>query len=97
MKKEKINARGKISANEINRFVYCPYQWYYGRYYGQTALKEQYKALGSKSSKTENHFAKGVKFHKAYYRSYRIKRVLIFLGVILVSVLLIGSFMGWFK
>lgn len=97
MKKEKISANKKISANEINRFVYCPYQWYYGRYYGQTALKEQYKALGNKSSKTENHFAKGVKFHKAYYRSYRIKRVLIILGLMLVSAILIGSFMRWFK
>lgn len=97
MKKEKINNNKKISANEINRFVYCPYQWYYGRYYGQTALKEQYKALGSKSSKTENHFAKGVKFHKAYYRSYRIKRGILLVGIIVASVILIGSLMGWFK
>ena len=33
------NASLKISANEINRFVYCPYQWYYRRYYGQKDLK----------------------------------------------------------
>lgn len=97
MKKEKLSGNKKISANEINRFIYCPYQWYYGRYYGQTALKQQYKALASKSSNTENHFAKGVKFHKAYYRSYRIRRVLIFLGVIVVIAILIGSFMGWFN
>ena len=35
MKKEKGSTHKKLSANEINRFIYCPYQWYYGRYYGK--------------------------------------------------------------
>ena len=97
MKREKGSTHKKLSANEINRFIYCPYQWYYGRYYGQTALKDQYKALGSKHSKTEVHFTKGIKFHKAYYRSYRIKRLLMILGFILVIAILVGSFMRWSK
>lgn len=97
MKKENVSKNKKLSANEINRFLYCPYQWYYGRYYGQTALKEQYKALGSKSSKTEANFTKGIKFHKAYYRNYRIRRILIAIVLILLVILLGGSLKQWFK
>ena len=36
MKKNKST----ISANEINRFVYCNYQWYYGKIYGSARLRE---------------------------------------------------------
>lgn len=34
------NDRKTISANEINKFSYCPYQWYYERLYGRKKLKE---------------------------------------------------------
>ncbi len=68
------NASLKISANEINRFVYCPYQWYYSRYYGQKDLKERYKALKDKNSQLESNFKKGLRFHKNYYLSYRFQK-----------------------
>ena len=97
MKKEKINTPKKLSANEINRFIYCPYQWYYGRYYGQTELKTRYKALGNKGSKVENNFSKGIKFHKAYYRKYRIRRILIAILLVLSMILVLGSINQWFK
>ncbi len=64
----------KIAANEINRYVYCPYQWYYKRTYGQANLQRQYKALGITSSKHENHYTRGTKHHSRYHRHYRAKK-----------------------
>lgn len=77
----------KISASEINRFVYCPYQWYYGKTYGQKALKEKYKAVRVKQDHVQSQFEKGIRFHKNYYRSYRL---LVCARIFLVA-LLIGS------
>lgn len=77
------NGSLKISANEINRFVYCPYQWYYSRYYGQTVLKEKYKALKDKNSKVESQFKKGLRFHQKYYITYRLQKILRKIRVIL--------------
>ena len=34
------NDKETISANEINKFAYCPYQWYYERLYGRKKLRE---------------------------------------------------------
>lgn len=70
------NARTRISANEINRFMYCPHQWYYKRYYGTAELNEKYKALGIESSTYEAHLIKGLDHHKKYYFKYNVKRVL---------------------
>ncbi len=68
------NSSQKISANEINRFIYCPYQWYYTRDYGAKVLHERYKALGLDNSPYESNFIKGQKFHSRYYRGYRLRR-----------------------
>ncbi|MDU6360527.1 MAG: hypothetical protein E6590_11265 [Clostridiales bacterium] len=62
----------RISANEINRFMYCPNQWYYKRIYGTKALNEQYKALGIESSSHESNFEKGMQHHKRYHLKYRL-------------------------
>lgn len=90
------NGSLKISANEINRFVYCPYQWYYGRYYGQTALKEKYKALKDKNSKVESNFKKGLRFHKKYYMQYRFQKALRVLMVITLIGFGIWVVMRWY-
>ena len=34
------NDKETVSANEINKFAYCPYQWYYERLYGRKKLRE---------------------------------------------------------
>ena len=78
----------KISANEINRFVYCPYQWYYGKCYGQRVLKEKYQALDHKTSQHEGNFVKGLKFHKKYYKAYRRRRLIAI--VVALLVILVG-------
>ena len=92
MKKNEI----KISANEVNRYIYCPYQWYYGRVYGQKTLKEKYKALDRKTSGHEVNFKKGLRFHQNYYKKYRMKRRIEYVVVIIFICLLIGSIMKWF-
>ena len=83
------NKSTKISANEINRFIYCPYQWYYNRYYGSKAIKDKYRALDIQSSDHEANFVKGQKFHKNYYRSYRLRRALQIILIVIFLFLLI--------
>lgn len=80
-----------ISANEINRFVYCPYQWYYTKVYGQKAIREKYKALPHQKSQHENNFTRGLKFHKRYYKQYRLKRLA---GIAVAAVLAILAMIG---
>lgn len=91
MKKKNI----KISANEINRFTYCPYQWYYGRVYGQKALKEKYMALERKSVPHEGNFKKGIKFHENYYKRYRWKRRIEWVIMLVFALLLLGGILLW--
>lgn len=85
----------RISANEVNRFIYCPYQWYYGRIYGQKALKEKYQALDHSSSQHEANFKKGLHFHERYYKSYRRKRRIEMVILFIFFILLIGSLVRW--
>ena len=59
--------RTTISASEVNRYTYCPYQWYFERYYGRSklfALSKSKKATTKQSSKApaktrESNFARG--------------------------------------
>ena len=37
--------RETISAHEINKYDYCPYQWYYERLYGRAELRRLYDML----------------------------------------------------
>jgi len=89
------NDSQKISANEINRFLYCPYQWYYTRYYGSKALNESYKALDIQTSGHESNFVKGQRFHHNYYRSYRFKKVLQGMLILLLIGLVIWLVIRW--
>lgn len=87
----------KISANEINRFTYCPYQWYYGKVYGQKALREKYLALDRSETPEEGNFKKGLSFHKKYYKTYRLRKRLECIIVLLFILLLVWSLFAWFK
>lgn len=72
------NNSEKISANEINKYCFCPYQWYYERLYGTKYLRnlqnERNKELGL-TDKINSNFDRGLKFHN----NYRLKRILIFI------------------
>ena len=88
---ENTKSLKKISSNEINRYIYCPYQWYYSKYYGQTKLKDKYKALNKNGDKTENNFTKGINFHKNYYKEYKRNKMLKIALVIIVLSIIIGG------
>lgn len=87
--------RPMISANEINRFMYCPYQWYYKRHYGHKYLQEQYKAMGLSSSNHENNYTKGTNYHSTYHRRYRFKRLVQMIVVLCLVALLLRGVMLW--
>lgn len=87
------NDSTRISANEINRYLYCNYQWYYRRLHGDaklTKLKKEYnQALGIKKDPRTHAFMKGNKFHLNYHRWYKVKKVmyLIFLMMLLALII----------
>lgn len=82
------NPKTRISANEVNRFMYCSHQWYYKRYYGTAELNKRYKALGIESSEYEVNLVKGLNHHKKYYLQYNVKR---WLQVLVGITLLLGA------
>lgn len=59
-----------ISANDINKYIYCPYQWYYEKVYGIKELKRLKQELNEKYGYVDvslANFKKGQKFHNSYY------------------------------
>jgi len=67
MKDEKI-----ISASEINRYIFCNYQWYYERKYGAAELrrrkKEHLEELGIKPDGASP-IQRGLAFHARFGRN----------------------------
>lgn len=69
-----------ISASEINRYTYCPYQWFYERVYGRkelSRLMQQKKEKKKKTTKTQppkstamSNFARGRQYHKEEYARF---------------------------
>ncbi len=89
-----------ISANEINKFVYCPYQWYYERAYGKKHIRMLYnqrnERLGLPDSLQSN-FVKGQAFHNKYsgvsYGKYALAAFIIIavIGVVLLCLISPGG------
>ncbi|MGL4345971.1 MAG: hypothetical protein ACRCTE_12295 [Cellulosilyticaceae bacterium] len=86
---------GRISANEINRFMYCPYQWYYKRTYGNKELTKRYKELGITTSNHESFYTKGTKHHTAYYRKYKLRRLIQVISWLIVLMMGAKWVMTW--
>lgn len=92
------NDNEKISANEINKYIFCPYQWYYERLYGYKYLKAEHRKAIKKlniKDKTTANFKKGQKFHK----QYRLKRILILtakliflIAIIFITIVLLNLY-----
>ena len=87
------------SASEINKFVYCNYQWYYSKTYGDKKLKDLYKNRNKKTNKKTNvkntnnsskNFQKGLEFHNNYLEKNKklnaleITKIVIFIIVMFV-------------
>ena len=73
------NNRQRLSANEVNKFTYCPYQWYYERLYGIKELRqmktELIKSLGLEG-KSNSNFDRGNEFHQGIYVKYKLLKFL---------------------
>ncbi len=89
------NDSTRISANEINRYVYCNYQWYYRRLHGDsklTKLKKEYnRALGIKKDARTHAFVRGNRFHLNYHRLYKLKKLIYLIAIIALVLLIIYS------
>lgn len=98
------NKKRTISASEVGKYMHCPYQWYYERYYGSAYIKqlkvELNKELGI-SRKGENNYIKGKKFHNNYFFMDTVKKIInkiiVFLFIILIAtiILLSGTSFIW--
>ena len=80
--------RKTLSAHEISKYDYCPYQWYYERLYGRKELRRLYvernKRLNLEDS-LASEFRKGEKYHRRSYLLLKFKRMLWKLIVILFA------------
>lgn len=86
------NDSDKITANEINKFSYCPYQFYYERVYGQKRIREIRSAILEEkgyTDKTKSKLRKGLDFHNNYNKN-KTKKYPIFKLIVLVLLLVIG-------
>ncbi|MDI6603627.1 MAG: hypothetical protein QME35_00560 [Thermoanaerobacteraceae bacterium] len=84
-----------ISASEINQFVYCPYQWYYIKKYGNKYINELREKEGFNNSELSN-YKKGMEYHEKYYRDIvimRYKKIAIWIAIALILLFLFVEFM----
>lgn len=85
-------AKETLSAHELNKYTYCPYQWYYEKKYGRAELrrmrKEYLGELGLEDSTTAN-FVRGEAFHRKLYRQYRLRQLLCKILIFAVFVLIL--------
>lgn len=94
------NKNDFISANEINKFAYCNYQWYYERLYGASEIRRLYKerneALGIEGSAKGN-FSKGLEFHDKFYKKQKLlKSLKLALFIISAIVGLMAGFLYYY-
>lgn len=99
------NPKQTISASEVNKYLHCPYQWYYERYYGRKYLTQAKNAFNEALGREMLHpsdqfFSKGRAFHDNYGKPSFLRRLgMLVLGfaVVAAGVLIIrwlgGS--GW--
>lgn len=81
--------RTTISASEVNRYVYCPYQWYFERYYGRSKLFQMAKTKKAKpkqikkttEQKRQSHFARGRAYHAKEYEYLKRKQKIVWIAM----------------
>lgn len=89
------DSKKTITPNEINKYLYCPYQWYYERYYGKTQLRNLYKERNEKynyKDTTKSNFKKGLDFHNNYSNGHEDKfpkkLIIIFIMVLILFIVI---------
>lgn len=87
--------RKTISAHEINKYTYCPYQWYYERLYGRKELRRLYQerneALSLDDSMSAN-FAKGLEFHQKNYTNLRLRNLFWKVSILLIFIAIVVGY-----
>lgn len=88
------NKNKPISANEINKYSYCPYQWYYEKVYGAGELQRMHREYNEKmgyKNTEESNFVKGNRFHQNYpvkHKTGKLVKFIIYLLIIAVIFIL---------
>ena len=81
-----------ISASEINRYMFCNYQWYYERKYGAAELrrrkKEHLEELGIVPG-GDSHIQRGLTFHARYGQRRRLRLVYMWLRAVAIIAIFI--------
>lgn len=80
--------RKTLSAHEISKFDYCPYQWYYERLYGRKELRRLYVERNQRlqlEDSLASEFRKGEKYHRRSYLLLKLKRTLWKVAVLLFA------------
>lgn len=79
-------ARNKyISASDINKFIHCPYQWYYEKQYGQKAINDMFRELHPGSANISK-MEQGRRFHRNYLTIWRLKVALCCVAIVIIFV-----------
>ena len=91
--------RKTLSAHEISKYDYCPYQWYYERLYGRKELRRLYVERNERlklEDSLASEFRKGEKYHRRSYLLLKFRRMLWKLIVILFAAAAIAGYL-WVK
>jgi len=79
-----------LSPSEINRYLFCNYQWYYERKYGAAELRRRKKEHLEELGVTPNEdgpIQRGLVFHARFGRRRRLKLIYIWLRAVILVVL----------
>ena len=91
--------RKTLSAHEISKYDYCPYQWYYERLYGRKELRRLYVERNTRLNLEDSmasEFRKGEKYHRRSYLLLKFKKMLWKLIVILFAAAAVAGYF-WIK
>lgn len=91
--------RKTLSAHEISKFDYCPYQWYYERLYGRKELRRLYVERNTRlqlEDSLASEFRKGEKYHRRSFLLLKFRRMLWKIIVILFAAAAAAGYL-WIK
>ena len=91
--------RKTISAHELNKYAYCPYQWYYERLYGRKELRRRYQERNERlqlEDHLQSQFIAGEKYHRRKFLLLKWKRIIWKLLLLLFAVAVILGYV-WGK
>jgi len=80
--------RKTISAHEISKYDYCPYQWYFERLYGRKELRRRYTERNERlhlEDSLASNFQKGENYHRRSYFLLRCRRMIWKIAVLLFA------------